>query len=519
MGQSWRSLVAANPELAAKLAQGRDAQRVKREQRVASAREPVQGNATRSPDAVIIVSNCADSGAGSLRDAVASAVTGDTIDMTGLLCSTITLTSGAIAVSQDDLTIVGPGAGALTIDANNVYNVLNFYGTGTLSVQDVTLSNAYYYSLPGGAMWAGNGGDITLTDAVISNSYVYTYSGNAGGAAIYTYGGAITLNNTVISGNSAYGGDYAVTYGGAVSAAGGGGVIMTGSTISGNSASSYVASVGGGVYGSAFVQLAQSSIALNSASGYLYGGFGGGAYSYAGGVLAIDSTISGNLANANGGGVDSYQLILVNSTLSANYAAGFAGAGRSHGGLMRLYNSTITNNDADAGVGGLLVIDGSALLQSSIIFGNTAATGSTDPVDLYLYGTATVAPASADNLIGDGGGVAPLPADTISADPQLGPLADNGGPTLTHALGTGSPAINAGNNVAGLSEDQRGPGFPRVVGGTADIGSFETQGIAIAPPPYLAVPSNSTWALGLLGLLLGIFGWRRSCAVAPPGKQ
>jgi hypothetical protein len=59
---------------------------------------------------------------------------------------------------------------------------------------------------------------------------------------------------------------------------------------------------------------------------------------------------------------------------------------------------------------------------------------------------------------------------------MLAPLADNGGPTNTRALLPGSPAINAGNNSAGLATDQRGPGFPRVVAGLADIGAFEVQG-------------------------------------------
>lgn len=66
-----------------------------------------------------------------------------------------------------------------------------------------------------------------------------------------------------------------------------------------------------------------------------------------------------------------------------------------------------------------------------------------------------------------------LPPDTLDTDPPLAPLADNGGPTQTLALGSESPAIDAGNNVAGLTTDQRGAGFPRVVGVQADIGACE----------------------------------------------
>jgi hypothetical protein len=67
-----------------------------------------------------------------------------------------------------------------------------------------------------------------------------------------------------------------------------------------------------------------------------------------------------------------------------------------------------------------------------------------------------------------------VPADTITDDPLLGALQDNGGATLTHALSSASPAIDRGSNVLALAFDQRGPGFARSNGGVADIGAFET---------------------------------------------
>src|SRR5262249_13050840 len=66
----------------------------------------------------------------------------------------------------------------------------------------------------------------------------------------------------------------------------------------------------------------------------------------------------------------------------------------------------------------------------------------------------------------------------IGGNPRLGPLADNGGHTQTHALMPGSPAIDAGDNTGAPEGDQRGPGFPRVVNGTIDMGSYEVQGTA-----------------------------------------
>jgi hypothetical protein len=86
--------------------------------------------------------------------------------------------------------------------------------------------------------------------------------------------------------------------------------------------------------------------------------------------------------------------------------------------------------------------------------------------------------ASGYNLISNStGGSGYAPTDILDVDPLLGPLADNGGPTLTHALLPGSPAIDAGDpNPADPPEwDQRGPGFPRIANGRIDIGAFEVQ--------------------------------------------
>jgi hypothetical protein len=86
----------------------------------------------------------------------------------------------------------------------------------------------------------------------------------------------------------------------------------------------------------------------------------------------------------------------------------------------------------------------------------------------------------------DGAGYLNGPGDQINIDPMLGPLQDNGGPTFTHALLLGSPAINAGdpNFVEPPDYDQRGPGYHRVRGDRIDVGSFEVQN----PPPPTPTP-------------------------------
>jgi hypothetical protein len=112
---------------------------------------------------------------------------------------------------------------------------------------------------------------------------------------------------------------------------------------------------------------------------------------------------------------------------------------------------------------------GVADVQSSIIANNG---GGSAPVNIGLGIGGGVS--GANNLIGESGTVG-LPPDTIQADPQLLPLGDHGGPTRTHALEPTSQAIDAGNNAVGGSFDQRGTGFPRVVGFAADIGAFESD--------------------------------------------
>ena len=107
----------------------------------------------------------------------------------------------------------------------------------------------------------------------------------------------------------------------------------------------------------------------------------------------------------------------------------------------------------------------------------------------------------ANNLVTAADATVALPAQTLHVHPLLLPLANNGGPTRTHALGVGSPALDTGNNVANLPTDQRGVAFPRVLGAAADIGAFEG---ALALPPLDPVPSAS---VGWLALLVGALAW------------
>lgn len=206
--------------------------------------------------------------------------------------------------------------------------------------------------------------------------------------------------------------------------------------------------------------------------------------------MIVSSTISNNAANNVAGvrllGSAATQLLkIVNSTIAFNHSSpiGF-GSGLFLGFAAEITSSTISGNTErpifdqipPAGAG-LYMQNGIVLdLQSTIISGNVRIFETTEtPSDM---GNGSATPTSvvngSNNLIGDVFNTPPLPPDTISStDPGLGPLADNGGPTFTLVPLPTSLAINAGNNATSLAFDQRGTGYPRVLGANAEIGAVE----------------------------------------------
>jgi hypothetical protein len=203
-------------------------------------------------------------------------------------------------------------------------------------------------------------------------------------------------------------------------------------------------------------------------------GFGGGISNY--GTLTItNSTINSNQCVQAGGGIlNSGTLTITNSTVSGNGATGqHDGQPWGHGGgisdVATFNNSTLSNNYASLSAGG---IEGGGAIGNTILNNNSGAniTGTMTSLGYNL---------SSD----DGAGNLTGPGDQINTDPMIGPLQDNGGPTLTHALLPSSPAINAGdpNLTPPPFYDQRGPRFRRVFNGRIDNGSFETQP---QPPPF-----------------------------------
>lgn len=241
--------------------------------------------------------------------------------------------------------------------------------------------------------------------------------------------------------------------GGAIETSGvGGGSTVTRSTITGNSSVT-----GGGldVVGNMTLAVTDTTVAGNVAPGVM--GEGGGINAETGAVLnVINSTISGNSATADGGAI--HVVGLTKPTVN-------------------VLSSTIAANTAANGGGTLPEAGNTVNLKGSILGGNTGTVSGPD--------CAGALNSQGNNLIESTSGCSisnVQPTDIVGQDPQLGPLASNGGPTLTQALGPTSPAIDKGN-AFGLSTDQRGvqrsidfPSIPNAAGGDgSDIGAFELQ--------------------------------------------
>ena len=417
----------------------------------------------------ITVTNTNDSGPGSLRQALTNVNDGDVVNFA--VSGTIALTNGELLVDKS-VTISGPGAATLAVDGNFTTRVFHIGPGKTASISGLTLT--------GGSAGSENGGGILNDHAILTmNSCAVRNSGGFGlGGGIYNDGsagsGALTILNSTVSRNRA---SYA---GGGIynDADNGGNATLTimNSTVDGNGAAyndiPFGGGEGGGIYNSGgMMTITNSSVSDNSAG--LPGpnfptGAGAGISNY--GTLTItNSTISSNNCFLFAGGVyNNGTLTITNSTVTGNSAVGqHDGHPWGHGGgivgEVTLTNSTLSNNYSNLSAGG---IEGSGAIGNTILNSNSGAniTGSMTSLGYNI---------SSD----DGGGNLTGPGDQINTDPMIGPLQNNGGPTLTHALLPGSPAVNAGdpNFTPPPFYDQRETPYVRVFNGRIDIGAFELQ--------------------------------------------
>ena len=282
-----------------------------------------------------------------------------------------------------------------------------------------------------------------------------TVDRNSGGHGLMLVGRSIEVADTSVSDNERMGLFAALTSGGSA--------MFSKLELSGNGWTGM--SLGTSAEG--VFELADSRVSGNGA---------GGIFAAVSKLVVRRSLIAGNV----GGGINNAGIVeLFNSTVSGNVIDG-DGGGIGSSGLVLLFNSTITDNHATGTGGGIFNSCCPATIQNSIVAGNTASTspdvsGDFDSLGGNLVGDATGAIGFADGVLGDqvGSGVAPV-------DPVIGPLQDNGGPTATHALLAGSPAIDAGDSsVTGppldLVADQRG--FDRLTGTAVDVGAYESPDI------------------------------------------
>ena len=334
--------------------------------------------------------------------------------------------------------------------------------------EDCTLREAIAFASAGGTITFGVSGPITLSNYLIIGKDL-TITGPAAGLTIQRASGdpntfnifvvaaatppTVQLTNLTISGGSD-------PFGGGI--ANGGTLTLTNCTVSGNSAPG-TSGGGGGISNGGPLTLINTTVSGNSA--FLGGGIANGHVQ----LTLIGSTVSGNTASTVGGGIFLHggPVTITNSTVSGN-TSGAQGGGIYNQDQLTLTNTTVSGNTATDGGGVFNTF--SATLLNTLVAGNTG----TSP-DIANTGSLTASYSLIGSSTGHSITTNPATGNQVGIDPKLGALADNGGPTRTHALLGGSPALNAATNTGCPATDQRGVTRPQPAGGRCDIGAFEAQ--------------------------------------------
>ena len=485
----------------------------------------------RTTPATFTVTTLADTGAGSLRDALDLANAMPDADIirfdASLAGQTLGLTTiGDVSIGQSALFVTTPvtitGSGqTITRQGAIPFRLFAVSTSGTLSLQNLTLMNGFAQGGDGAAGFGGavyNQGILSITGSTLSGNQA---GGGIGGASSFDRGGGGGLagpavgdsggppnggvpNNKFLGGayggfggggsaptislapggNGGFGGGAGL--GGGSGGFGGGGGGGGGSNLGGDSPGGY-----GGRGGSKGAELAGAGGGGN--------GLGGAIFNQGGAVTITKSTIKGN--SARGG----------NSVGTGQNGGGYGGSVFNLNGSVTFTNTTVAGNTVVAGSGGIAnSANGGALYNASVNVGtdtvNQTATATisnsilshdssissvvSNILDAASKGTATLMRTGPSILFGDVQNNGRLGSATfISADPNLGPLQDNGGFTRTMLPNAGSPAIDKGSNTAftGLTTDQRGGSFVRIFNGTVDIGAVEVQP---ASAPVVIAPTS-----------------------------
>jgi beta-glucanase (GH16 family) len=364
------------------------------------------------PPTEITVTNLNDGGPGSLRQALVDIAADGMIYLDPTLAGgTMYLTSGPLVLSRNVM-IDGSSAPGITLDGQGADRLLIVDAGVIATVGGLTFTNGYGFQLAGGIL---NNGTLTLVEVSVTGNIMTTDAGDfwQGGGGIYNGDGS-TLH-------------------------------LVDSTVAGNNS----------------------------------GWSGGGVYSFFNSTTIIErSTVSGNVAGDVGGGL---RLLgnaeIVNSTISGNESMGwYGGALFLTDGVVNMTNATVAGNTSPSSAPAAVFVGtfgpGSATLNlgNSIVAGNV-----TEGCFLAPFGAGAVAINSQGNNVFSDGTCFPVASDQVVADAGLDSLGDNGGPTLTHALLPGSPAVDAANAATCPATDQRGVARPQGAG--CDVGALES-----APP-------------------------------------
>lgn len=431
-----------------------------------------------------VVTTLADSGAGSLRDAVASASSGDTVSFAANLGGAIVLASPIVV--NKDISIAGNGA--IALDGNDAVTVLSIPFGAHVTLDGLTIRHGR--GVLGGGIYSA--GHVTIRRCFIRDNHATSAGGGLFVEALP--GSGFTLTDSFVIDNEAAGpgggiddtglqdssiadsditGNLALDTGGGVNLGSAKTLTVDHSTIAGNLAQNSTSRGGGlAALGGAAVAISYSTVAANKAH------FGGGIHVNPAGTANITaSLVSGNTAESDGGGIFVFggALHTLNSTIAKNLAGVATGGGvcvqNSASGTASavLLSSTVALNQSATYGGGIMLISGSLTLQYTLIGANTAPTNPDVQATLTSLGL---------NLVQNRGTSSGYVVSDLAngSNPMLDNLAFNGGPTDTINLLAGSAAIGAitGDKCQPIPLDQRG--FRRL-GTACDIGALETDGI------------------------------------------
>ncbi len=512
------------------------------------------GTATTVNAGPFVVTNTSDSGAGSLRDAIAQANLSpgaDVITFAANVTGTITLTTGQIRI-DGPLTIVGPGRDVLAIDGNasgRIFTIIENNAPAcpalsgpadfVVSISGLTLKNGSRNVVDSGGGAIQSSKSLLLDSVTIRDSQAKSGGGLSFNAQYP--GQVLAITNSQFINNVAkpvIAGDTGSHNGGALIAQD----YCTGTRIPA------VVSISTSVFSGNRVQ----PVALEGRGGaianYVWGSFvvsdtrivdnhveapvprvagmaypGGGMHADGRALTILRSEIAGNSADYGGGlnvsnwnddlqaPSDAYAFLLLDSTVSGNTANVSGGAINLFDNVAaELDNSTLSGNSAaTAQTGGIRFVTGTTSppsandptaptlqLVSSIIansLNSTVDCGAVPSTTIDATNSLVQNPLSSQCTVAGTGNL-------TAADPLLAPLADNGGLTRTHALLAGSPAIDTGSNPLVLATDQRGTGFARVIGAAADMGAYEAPAVTNHPPVANAGSNQSTFVGQLVQL-------------------